>query len=98
MAALDPDGTIVAHNRAFARFICGDPGAALAGTGVLATSLAELYPELEAALVEVAREGAIFRVPLELPAADGNSARIALHLVPGNEEGGLVQLYVHSLG
>jgi len=97
MAALDVDGTVVACNRAFAVFVTGDEGVALEGTSVLETELAQICPELTAHLRTVAREGRALRIPLAVALAADRRITLALHLVPGAEEGGHVHLYVHPL-
>lgn len=97
MATVLVDGKIAVANRAFAKFLTGDPRQALEGTNLGESMLAHIYPRLAADLRTAYERGTVLRRVLVLTDAKENRARLMMWMVPGVADAGRVHITIHVL-
>jgi hypothetical protein len=97
IATVQVDGKIVVANRAFAKFLTGEPRQDLAGTDIRGSMLARIYPRLEEDMKSAHESGTALRRVLILKDANENRARLAMWMVPGVADAGRVHITIHVL-
>jgi PAS domain-containing protein len=97
MAGLNVDGQIVVANRAFAQFVSGDPKASVEGSNIQETRLLEVHPGLSADLRHIHVSAESMQRVLDLTLQDDQPIRLMLLMVPGNPDGGEIQLVVQLI-
>ena len=97
LAGVDVDGRIVVANRAFAKFVSGDPTAQVGGMSVAATRIVEVFPEIMAELRHVHISAQQSRRVIHLVDGRGQPVDLVVWMVPGASTHGDVVVAVHTL-